>query len=134
MIKGDYETVARYTHPMVAEGMGGRDKIIEVLKKGSDAMASEGTHIELAKISVPVETIKINQTIYSLVPEHIEIKISNGRLLTDSYLLGILKDQGDAWYFVDTAKLNNGMISKFFPDLVGRMKIPERKKSVFIKQ
>lgn len=131
LIAQDWDTVVKYTYPMVVESIGGREKMIQILQNGTIQMASQGISIQKVVIDDPLEKRRIQKTIYALVPQNITIKVSGGLLHQKSYLIGISHDEGENWYFLDTSQLNGEKLKMIFPDLDGQMTIPQREQPVF---
>ncbi len=131
LVDQDWGTIVKYTYPMIVEGIGGKMKMIQAIKQGSIQMKSDGVSVEKVIIGEPVERKKINNTIYALIPQELTMKVPGGLLHSDSHLIGISKDEGGSWYFLDTAKLNEQNLKILLPDLSGQMKIPPKKLPVF---
>ena len=121
LLSGDFETVAIYTHKRVLDLMGGKDAMIEVLKRGSEGMKAKGVAIEDVTIGEPGKTEKIGEWLVALVPQRLVIKIPDGHLEQDSHMMAISEDEGKHWTFVDVN--NRANVEQAFPELVGKIEL-----------
>ncbi len=124
LLSGDYETVAVYAHKHVLDLMGGKDAMIELLKRGAEGMRAKGVSIEDVALGEPEKSQKIGEWLVALVPQRILIKSAEGRFEQASHILAISEDEGKTWTFVD---LNNrAKFETAFPELAGKIEVPER--------
>lgn len=126
LLNNDYETLTVYTFPLIVEKMGGKDKMIQVLQQGNIEMRSGGVNYDSVEIGWPDAVEEVNGKLYTLVPETIKMKVPQGILIQESNLIAISLDQGNKWYFIDTAGLDDQKLAMVLPELVGRIKIPPR--------
>jgi hypothetical protein len=133
MVYRDYQTLAGYTYPKMAEKMGGIDKMIRNMSEGGAYASSKGLSIDNVEIGVPEPIIEVSGNLYSLVLETVYMTTSKGQTIMKKYLLAISEDQGNKWYFIDASLLaNEEYMKEFFPDLVGKIRIPETQEPVRI--
>jgi hypothetical protein len=128
LLTGDFETVAVYSHKRVLEILGGKEAMIEILKRGSEGMKSKGVAIEDVTLGEPEKPRKIGEWLVSLVPQKILIKLPEGHIEQESHLLAISEDEGKNWTFVDVN--NRAKLETAFPELAGKIELPERKPPV----
>ena len=133
MANNDFETVVSYTYPLIIEKMGGKEQAIARLKQGSMQMKEKGYKIGLATIGDPEKIEQAGSLMYALVPQTSPIKVPEGKLISESYLLAVSENNGEKWYFIDTAGLTDQTLPQIFPALVGKLQIPMKKQPVFIK-
>jgi hypothetical protein len=55
------------------------------------------------------------------------MKGPGGKLNKDSSLLGISEDEGKHWVFVDLGPITQEQFGQVFPELDGKIKIPDKK-------
>lgn len=130
-VAGDYEGIVHYTHPRLIKLMGGKEAMIATLKEGVAEMQASGAGIISATAGTPQAPKKIGTWIASIVPEHLVMKVQGGKLIRDSYLLGISEDGGRTWVFVDIGQTSKEQFAQVFPELDGKITLPEPKKGVF---
>jgi hypothetical protein len=61
------------------------------------------------------------------------MKVPGGRLYQDSSLLGISEDKGKHWTFIDLGPITKDQLQLVFPELDGKITLPEKKQPVFVK-
>jgi hypothetical protein len=134
LLSADYEGLVAYSHRRVIEGVGGKDAMIAVVKRGTEKMRSQGTTIEDVTIGEPEKPRKVDSWLVALIPQRILMKVSGGQLEQESHLLGISEDDGAEWVFIDVGTLTKVNFSEVFPELAGKIELPARKQPVFKKQ
>ncbi len=134
LLEQNWDIVVYYTYPMIIDRMGGKNKMIQVFKNGTKEMTSQDISFQNIIIGKPIQTIKVKSIIYALVPQKITMNVPGGLLYQDSYLIGITKDAGKRWYFIDTAKFNEDNLKIVLPDLAGKIKIPKKKEPIYEKK
>jgi len=133
LVAADYDNVVNYTYKPVVEGLGGKDAMIAMLKRGAAKMHSQGDSIDDATIGVPEKPQKIGRWLVALVPQHLIMTVPGGHLELDSHLLGISEDEGKKWAFVDLGAMAKENFAKLFPEFAAKVDFPERKQPVFKK-
>ena len=125
----NWDKFISYTYPLVVTKVGGKEKMLKLLKDGARKMRAQGITLECL-IGEVKETITIDDTIYVLIPEKITSKIGGRLYHMESHLIGISKDEGKSWWFLDANKLNNEKNFKnILPRLYGKMIIPPSKQT-----
>jgi hypothetical protein len=132
LLQADYDTFVLYTHKRIIEDMGGKSAVIATTKRSMSDMRSKGLTIESAIVGTPGKPLTIGSWIVALVPQRLVIKVPDGRLMADAYLLGISEDAGKKWVFIDDT-IGEARFAKAFPELAGKISLPERKRPVFEK-
>lgn len=133
LLTGDYEGFATYTHKRVVALMGGKEAMVAVLKREIERMRSEGYDFADAVIGNPAEPVKIGTWVTALVPEEVIMKVPGGRLHQDAFLLAVSEDDGKHWAFLDLGPITPAQFAKIFPELEGKVQLPEKREPVFHK-
>jgi len=131
LLKKDFKSFAKFTYPKIVEMMGGEQKMIEVMEKGSKEMESEGTSFLNVTIGEPTKIITMENELQCMLQQTIEMKVPNGRLITKSTLIAISTDNGKNWYFVDTSGKDIQAMKEALPNLSGELIIPEKQQPTF---
>lgn len=126
LLKKDFDAFSAYTYPKILEMMGGRQKMVQTLKKGADDMAAEGAGFTNFTFGKPSPIIHTGDELQCTLPQTIEMKVSKGRLVTESTLIAISSDNGKTWYFMDTSGKNIDELRKILPNLSPQLVIPKR--------
>jgi hypothetical protein len=132
-LSSDYEAIVRYTHPRIVKGIGGKEAMISALKKGMAQMRAAGTEFADVGLGEPEAPKKIGAWMTSRIPQHLVMKVPGGKFYQDSTLLGISEDEGKSWLFLDLGSVTREQFRQVFPELDGRITIPQKKEPEFKK-
>ena len=105
--------------------------MIATLKRSTEAMRAQGISFTDVTIGTPEAPKKIGGWLIAIVPQHIRMTMPKGELVQDSHLLAISEDDGKKWVFVDAGVLSKSKLAQVFPELDGKIEVPERKPPVF---
>lgn len=94
-IKSDYKTLAHYTYPVIVNSMGGASKMATTLTKITNDMQAQGMTFTNVTFEEPTNIIKSGKELQSTIAQHLEIKLTTGRLVTISTLIAISIDNGN---------------------------------------
>lgn len=131
LLKKDFRSFCKYTYPKIIEMMGGQQKMVEFLEKSSKEMKSEGVEFLNITIGNPSDVIIVGNELQCTVPQTLEVKVPNGRVISQSTLIAISKDNGKQWYFVDTSGKDIQTMKKTLPNLSAELIIPEKSQPKF---
>ena len=136
LVRGDLDKFVGLTNPKLVQAMGGRERLIELLKTGQKEMAKQGIQLLSASMQSRVELAQGGDDWFAVVPYDLEMSVPEGRALVRTWLLGVSPDQGKNWTFVDGGKLNAAAVKEMFPNFPAKLTLPakqqpqlERKKS-----
>ncbi len=132
-LTNDFEGIVAYTHPRIVTQIGGKEAMIGILKSGTDQMHANGIKLVEVTIGTPEAPKTVGSWITSTVSQHIVMKVPDGKLYRDSFLLGISEDSGKHWVFVDLGPITQEQLEQVFPELKGKIAVPEKKEPVFKK-
>lgn len=132
LLQDDYETLIKFTYPKVVEMVGGRDKMISLIKKGKIEMAQQGISFETVIIGEPSKTVNAGNEIHCLIPQTIFMKVPNGKMKSETYLIAVSKDNGNHWFFIDTVNLTMNNVKSVLNNYNSELKIPAKKQPEFI--
>ena len=133
VLNQDFDVVVAQTHPRIVTFMGGKESMITTLKRGMADMRANGSVFSEVTIGTPETPRKIGAWLTSIVPEQAVIKVKQGKLLVNSVLLGISEDEGRHWKFIDLGAVSSENFKTSFPELAGKIALPEKKPPVFKK-
>lgn len=126
LLAKDYAKVVDRTYPKVVEFIGGREAMISLLETQMPALEAEGITFKQATLGEPEAPVVAGDTQYVVVPQTVILNIKGDEWEQRSYLLGISKDNGKNWTFVDGAGINQAMRTAILPDLPVAMQLPFR--------
>jgi hypothetical protein len=120
----NYAVSAKYTHPYIVKMLGGREKYIEILKTGHQEMNKIGYRYESIELGEPSDIVKAGSELHCIIPEIITMRFSEGIVVSKSALLGVSKNKGKSWTFIETAMLPEEKIKNILPNFNPSLKIP----------
>ena len=123
-LAGDYKTFAKYTYPRIVEIMGGATNMAEALTKTTANMKAQGVSFSKITFDEPSAIVKSGSELQATIPQHIELKLTQGRLVNTSTLIAISTDNGKNWTFVDTSNKDMATLHKALPNLNSSITIP----------
>jgi len=126
LLNDDYETVLKFTYPKVIELVGGREKMVSLIRKGKVEMGQQGISFQSVTIGEPSKTVNAGEEIHCLVPQTIFMKAPNGRIKSETYLIGVSRDGGNNWFFIDAVNLNMENVKRVLPNYNSTLKIPAK--------
>ena len=122
----DFETLLNYTLPSVLDMMGGKDAALQVLKTTFDGMKAQGFVFEKADIISVSEIVKEQDQFRCVVEGYNQMKMSEQRISSKSYLLGIYNDADKHWWFIEAKQLKNkALADTILPNFKTALDIPE---------
>jgi hypothetical protein len=127
-LKGDLDTFANYTDPTMIKAAGSKQQLIEFLKKGIAQMKSEGARFVWSSVEAPRDIIKAGSELQALLPQKqiLELLEKKGELHSTGHLLGISRDGGKTWTFLDASSAPAEELRKIVPTLSTKLKLPGR--------
>jgi hypothetical protein len=116
----DYPTFERYAYPGLTRLLGGKDKLEAVLKQGRDMMDQQGLQLNSIDMQRPASIVKTPATLQCVLRETM-----NYSTFTDTvYIIGVSRDKGLHWTFLNAGKKDLATLRKTFPELSTELKIP----------
>ena len=134
LLKKDFKSFMKFTYPKIIDMIGGQEKMIQIMEKGSIEMESEGTGVLSVNFGDPSEILTEGNELQCTLPEVIEMKVPNGRLVTKSTLIAVSTDSGKNWFFIDTSNKDLQTLRKGLPNLSSELIIPEHQQPTFYKE
>lgn len=132
--KGDYAKVIDLTWDDSVARLGGREKAIKNMEAGMKKVAEKGMKIKSYKVRSVGEFHSEGEHTFCNVLTTLEVATSGSRIVSKNYLLGISKDDGKTWKFVDSAGIQDEESrKKILPPLPAKLQLPKREKPEVIK-
>ena len=130
VLAGKYEKAADLTHPSLVELMGGREKYIERISEAMKDIQSDKFSVLSNVVGDPQQTIVQGKNVFAVLPTTMKIKVPEGVLVGQSFMIGASKDGGKNWTFVDGGSGNPQQLASLFPTVADKLKLPEKKRPV----
>lgn len=132
MLSGDYGRLADLTYPKVVEFMGGRAKMVAFLEKEMKEMKAGGFDFMAVSFGQPYGVVKAGGKTFALVPMVLKLKVPDGVVTTDSYLLAVSDAAGKNWTYVSGAGLaDEQKVKLILPEIIGKVALPAKKEPTF---
>lgn len=132
MLKRDYESLSKFTYPVIIEWMGGKENMITMISNEMQRLEDQGVVFLELSLGEPEKEYFAGEEIHCLVPQKIILENKDGKILSSSHLLAVSSDQGKNWYFVDTTQLTSENVTVLFPKFNSDLKIPIKTEPEFI--
>jgi hypothetical protein len=95
--KGDLDGFASYTYPGLVKLLGGKEKMVALLKRGRADMEREGARFLSGAVAAPTEIVKAGTELHALLELNQVLAVPGGELHIAGHLLGISGDGGKTW-------------------------------------
>ncbi len=126
LVGGELDRFVGWTNPKLVQVMGGRQRLVDMLKSGQKEMARQGIQVLSATIQSRAELAQGGNDWFAIVPYDLEMSVPQGRALVRTWLLGVSSDQGKTWTFIDGGKLNPEAIQQYFPNFPAKLTLPAK--------
>ena len=131
-LKGDFGRAADLTYPKLIQLMGGRTQYLAVLEKGMKETQSAQFQISSMTVGEPRDIFKFNTQHYAIVPTIMRMKVPQGTLVGEGFMIGISADGGQNWTFVDSgpAAQDKQKLRILFGPAAEELRLPDEKRPV----
>jgi hypothetical protein len=136
MVKGDFARGADLTYPKLVELMGGRAQYIAIVQRAMKELQTDQTRLESFTVGEPRDVNQIDKEYYAIIPTTMKIKVPEGTLVGEAYMIGISADAGAHWTFVDSGgrTINKEMLKTLLPKAADKLRLPEVKQPTLYRQ
>jgi hypothetical protein len=130
-LKKDFMSYTKFVYPRLLEVTGGRQKFAELIEKETKKMLSDGYEIRNIAIGEPSKVVVKGTELQCTLPQLIEMKVPEGKILSRYTLIAISMDNGKNGYFIETTGRDIQTMKNLFPNLSEELVIPEKTKPSF---
>jgi hypothetical protein len=132
----DYKGFTKYVYQPSLDILGGEEIAIQTIEKAVDKLSKDGFYISNCSVEKPANIILFNNEFQCTLIENIEMKVIKdglfkGRLVSKSILIGISKNNGEDWTFIETSGKPLTTLRSTFKNLSDNLIIPEETYPVF---
>jgi hypothetical protein len=127
----DFERVVDLTYPKLVKLIGGRDKMIALLRQEVANMRKEGLRMLAQSAASPTQFLRIGKQLFAVIPVKLQFKVPVGVGVEESCMIGVSGDSGEHWTFVDGSG-DQQRLKTLFPTAADKLKLPPPKKPVVI--
>lgn len=131
LIRGDFNKLVDLTYPKLVELIGGRARMVSLLKTRRKEMKTQGNEFSSVSVHQPKETVSIGTRTFAIVPFTLKLNVPEGTLIHETFLIGISEDRGVTWTLIDGTNLDERRLRILLPDAGGKIILPERQPPLF---
>ena len=130
LTSGNYSRFVDLTYPKVVEMVGGRDRMIETLRRGTEDMKAHGGTILGTEVSEPKEVVTAGDKQFAIVPMITRVQVPDGTLRSKGFLIAVSEDRGKTWTFMDGAGFvrepgkERERLAQVLPDFPAQLSLP----------
>jgi hypothetical protein len=128
-LEGNYERLADYTYPKLVELIGGREKLLEVVRKEVEEMKAEGFAPLSSVPSAPTQVLRVGGQTYAVLPLKFKMRAPDQIYVSDSFMIAVSDDDGKNWKFLSGASVGEAQLKILLPDAAGKLRLPAVKHS-----
>ncbi len=132
LINRQYDDYVVYNHPKVLEQVkGGRAGMaIQVAQQIKD-IEEAGNTITAVWPKMPEVVLDTAGEWQTTLQQFMEYRLPEGKIKSETTIVGISPDKGKTWYFLDVAGRTLKDLKELFPNLSSRLIIPPAKETEF---
>src|SRR5262245_11628491 len=131
MINDDYERAADLTYPELVKVMGGRTRFIATLARAKKETEGDRFRILSDTVGEPGAIQEVERKHYAIVPTTMRIKVPEGTLVGEAFMIAISVDGGRNWTFVASPG-DRERVRALLGPVADKLQIPEYKRPVLI--
>lgn len=125
-LKGNYDSFANYTYPILVEMMGGKSNFVKVTKNSMDQIKTGGYNIKDIKFKKPSNFVTKKDELQCSLIQEILLETPKGKILAEYTLIAISEDKGNNWTFLDTSGKSKSEMLEYFPNLSSELIIIDK--------
>lgn len=137
MLAKDPDVAIPCMNPRSIEALGGVDAAKQILASKRKQMDESGASFEGVIVGNPARSVTVNGREFTLIPEELRIRVKEGTLRQNAYMLAVRDPGAKTWTFFDVAPARPGALAKLFPDTAAdefeKIVIPPREAPVLEK-
>ena len=126
----DYGRLVDLTYPKLVELIGGREKMIAMIKGEVAQWHKQGFSVLSQSAEAPTQTFKVGNELYAVLPVVLKMKVPDGTLVGKSTMIAVSEDSGEHWTFADATNADSRMLKTLFPAAADKLQLPVAQKPV----
>lgn len=120
----DYDSFANFTYPKIIEMMGGKQNMVNLTKQAIDGLKAQNISFAALNYADASQIFEKGGELQCTVVQETILNTPNGKIQSLSALIGISKDGGQNWTFIETSGKDKKALSAVFPNLHEDLVIP----------
>ncbi|HEX8559268.1 MAG TPA: hypothetical protein VF668_14275 [Pyrinomonadaceae bacterium] len=123
-VEGDFGRLADYTYPKLVTLLGGREKMVDYLRKSVAEMKADGFEPLSYAPSEPTQVLRAGRETYAVVPATLRMRAPDGVLVSESFMIAVSADGGKTWKFLSGGSATPAQLRALLPRVAGRLRPP----------
>ena len=137
MLAKDPDVAIPCMNPRLIAALGGVDAAKQTLARKRKQMDESGAAFEGVIVGNPGRSVTVNGREFALIPEELRIRVKEGTVRQNAYMLAVREPGSTTWTFFDAAPALPAALAKLFPDTTAaefeKIAIPPREPPVLEK-
>ncbi len=126
VVNHDLVTELQCIYPQFIEMKGGKTKVLKSMRENQLQEQAKGENIQQFVLGKSGPIFKAGGKQYALLPCKVIVSTKAGEYSYLTSLMCIRSDSSKKWYIVESGALVDYEIKKYFPDVYGKLWIPQR--------
>lgn len=132
LINRQYDDYVVYNHPRVLEQVkGGRAGMAIQIAEQIKDIEEAGNTITAVWPKMPETMFDTAGEWQTTMQQYMEYRLPDGKIKSETTIIGISPDKGKTWYFLDAAGRTLNDLKELFPALSSQLVIPSAKEAEF---
>lgn len=125
LYSGDVATVVDYTHPILLEGLGGREQARAAVQAWVSPMLKKGIRLVSLTFPRPPEFVETDQAVFAIVPTLSVMELGGQRVESRNYQFGVLDGDHMRWRYAEGSRIKSENVHSLFPSFPKGHRFPE---------
>ncbi|HEX5625986.1 MAG TPA: hypothetical protein VFX48_08210 [Saprospiraceae bacterium] len=117
LVEGDYDRFADFNHLIMVQSMGGRERLIDLVRATVEGMKKDGTSIEGISLAELHDVARKGRNIQAVITQKVRMVGPAGEKIDLQKMLAVSDDLGESWHFMNITGKTKMQMQTFFPDL-----------------
>lgn len=132
LINKHYDDYVVYNHPKVLEQVkGGRAGMAVQIAQQIKDIEDAGNIITAVWPKMPDTVLDTAGEWQTAMQQYMEYRLPEGKIKSETTIIGISPDKGNTWYFLDVAGRTLNDIRELFPNVSTKLVVPPAKEAEF---
>lgn len=132
----NYARVVDLTYPTLVKITGGRNKMIDLFRRGAENGKANGNGIVAIEVSEPKEVVTADKKQFAIVPVTMRVDVPEVSVRTKSFYIAVSSDRGRTWtfipcLFIDGGKFTRRDLTNIVPGFPAQLSLPVIEERVF---
>jgi len=121
---GDYQTVIEMTYPPLVNAMGGKAKAVLQITNFMNSPIMKTFKIHSFDLKEPYQFFPGEKRKFVIIEFTSIMEMLNKKVEATGFQFGICEDNLN-WYFIDGEKMNDLILTAYFPELINKISLPK---------